>query len=145
VRGEVVIELTTERTERAAVGSTLHADGHGAVTIIASRPHQGRWIVSLEGVHDRSAAEALHGARLLAEPIVVPGELFAHDIIGAPVVDTTGAACGTVEAVQANPAADLLVLDNGALVPATFLVERRADGVVVIDPPEGLLDLNSRQ
>jgi 16S rRNA processing protein RimM len=145
VRGEVVVELTTERTERAAVGSTLHAEGHGPVTITASRPHLGRWIVALEGVADRAAAEALHGARLLAEPITDPGELFAHDLIGSPVVDTAGGACGTVEAVQANPAADLLVLDTGALVPATFLVERRADGVVVIDPPPGLLDLNPRQ
>ena len=145
MRGDVVIELTTERTERAAVGSTLHAEGHGPVTITASRPHQGRWIVTLEGINERAADEALHGARLLAEPIAEPDELFAHDLIGLPVVDTAGAACGTVEAVQANPAADLLVLDTGALVPATFLVERRADGVVVIDPPAGLLDLNSRE
>lgn len=140
MRGEVVIELTTERTERAAVGSTLHAEGRGPVTITASRPHQGRWIVSLEGVHDRSAADALHGVRLLAEPIADPSELFAHDLIGSPVVDTAGAACGTVEAVQANPAADLLVLDSGALVPIRFLVERR-DHVLVVDTPPGLFDL----
>ena len=43
--------------------------------------------------------------------------------------------------MQANPASDLLVLRSGVLVPAVFLVERRADGVVVIDPPEGLADL----
>jgi 16S rRNA processing protein RimM len=141
VRGEVVVELTTERTERVAVGSTLHADCHGTLTVTASRPHQGRWIVSFAGVADRSAADALHGAVLRAEPIVDADELFAHDLIGCRVVDTAGAACGEVVAIQGNPASDLIVLDTGALVPAAFLVEHRADGVVVIDPPPGLLDL----
>jgi 16S rRNA processing protein RimM len=46
---------------------------------------------------------------------------------------------GTVESVVANPASDLLELDTGALVPLTFVVERRP-GVVVIDPPDDLLD-----
>jgi 16S rRNA processing protein RimM len=45
-----------------------------------------------------------------------------------------------VAAVEANPAHDLLVLDDGALVPMVFVVEQR-DGVVVIDPPDGLFDL----
>jgi len=47
---------------------------------------------------------------------------------------------GRVVSVEANPAHDLLVLDGGALVPMVFVVEQR-DGVVVIDPPEGLFDL----
>ena len=43
-------------------------------------------------------------------------------------------------AVEANPAHDLLVLEGGALVPVVFVVDRR-DGTVVVDVPEGLLDL----
>jgi 16S rRNA processing protein RimM len=42
--------------------------------------------------------------------------------------------------VVANPAADLLELDGGALVPVTFVVGHAA-GEITIDPPEGLLDL----
>jgi hypothetical protein len=42
--------------------------------------------------------------------------------------------------VQDNPAHDLLVLDSGALVPIVFVVEQRA-GTVVVDPPDGLLEL----
>ena len=41
---------------------------------------------------------------------------------------------------MANPAADLLELDSGALVPVVFVVDH-APGRVTIDPPEGLLDL----
>jgi 16S rRNA processing protein RimM len=141
VRGELVLALTTERTERAAVDSVLHTKTGRALTITASRPHQGKWIVAVDGIVDRTGADELHGAALFAEPIDDVDELFAHELIGAAVVDVAGNECGTVEAVQANPAADLLVLDTGALVPAVFLVEQRPDGTVVIDPPAGLLDL----
>jgi 16S rRNA processing protein RimM len=41
---------------------------------------------------------------------------------------------------QANPAHDLLLLDTGALVPMVFVVEHEP-GVVVVDLPDGLLDL----
>ena len=45
-----------------------------------------------------------------------------------------------IRSVIENPAADLLELDSGALVPLTFVTEQR-DDVTVIDPPAGLFDL----
>jgi 16S rRNA processing protein RimM len=42
--------------------------------------------------------------------------------------------------VIANPASDLLELDNGALVPSVFVVESAA-GRIVIDPPDGLFEV----
>jgi 16S rRNA processing protein RimM len=60
--------------------------------------------------------------------------------VGASVTDTHGVAHGTVVAVEANPAHDLLVLDDGTLVPIVFVVEHRP-GVVIVDPPDGLFDL----
>ena len=141
VRGEGVVELRTDRTERVAPGSVLVTKDGRRLEVLASRPHQHRFIVSFDGVVDRAGADALHGAVLFAEPLDDPDELWTHDLIGAPVVDVNGADWGEVEAVQANPASDLLVLRSGVLVPAVFLVERREDGVVVIDPPEGLADL----
>jgi 16S rRNA processing protein RimM len=56
------------------------------------------------------------------------------------VRDRAGALLGSVVAVEANPAHDLLVLDGGALVPMVFVVSSD-EGVVVVDPPDGLLDL----
>ena len=73
------------------------------------------------------------------------GALWVHELIGARVVDVSGAARGRVVAVVANPASDLLELDGGQLVPLRFVVggvDRDGDGAVVrIDPPEGLFDL----
>ena len=140
VRGDLIVKLLTDRAERVAPGSVLHADGHGPLTVVASRPHQTGWIVTFEGVLDRSGAEALQGAVLRADPIDDPSELWAHDVIGLAVVDAAGVRRGAVESVQANPASDLLVLDTGALVPVLFVVDRRDDSLVV-DAPDGLFDL----
>jgi 16S rRNA processing protein RimM len=138
--GEVVVVLVTDRLERVAPGSVLDADGR-RLTVTASRPHQRNHIVSFEGVGDRDAAEQLQGATLRAPVIDDPNELWVHELIGARVVTIDGADVGVVDAVEANPASDILVLDNGALVPARFVVEQRDDTTVVIDPPEGLFDL----
>ena len=138
IRGEVIIELFTNRTERVAPGSILTSP-LGALEVARSTPHQGRWIVSLVGVADRNQAEALRNTLLSAEPIEDEGELWVHELIGAEVVDVTGRVHGRVESVEANPASDLLVLGDGRLVPLTFVIESSA-GRVVVDVPPGLLD-----
>ncbi len=58
------------------------------------------------------------------------------------MVEVDGTEHGVCVSVLANPAADLLELDSGALVPSNFVVSN-ADGVVLVDTPEGLFDLDS--
>ena len=82
----------------------------------------------------------MQGARLYADPLDDPAELWVHEVIGRPVLDMDGHLCGVVESVQGNPASDLLVLDSGTLVPVRFVVEER-DDALVIDAPDGLFDL----
>ena len=142
VRGDVLVLLTTERTARVAPGSVLHTD-RGPLTVERSSPHQGKWIVHFGGLDVREVADAWRGVVLRAEAIEGDdgdGELWVHELIGAAVVLGDGTALGTVTEVHANPAADLLVLDTGALVPVVFITGHR-DGAVTIDPPEGLFDL----
>ena len=144
LRGEVAVRFTSNRPERSEPGAVLFA-GVRELVITASRPHQGRMLVYFEGVADRTAAEALQGVELTAAPLgddveLDDDELWVHEVVGAEVRDRAGAVVGRVVSVEANPAHDLLVLDGGALVPMVFVVEQR-DGVVVIDPPEGLFDL----
>ena len=74
-----------------------------------------------------------------AEPLDDPDELWVHELVGEAVVETDGTARGRCVAVVENPAADLLELDSGALVPVVFVVDH-ADGRIVIDPPAGLFD-----
>ncbi len=141
VRGEVVVDLVSNRPEqRLAQGSVLQSE-RGALEVVGSRPHQNRWIVAFAGVADRNQAESLRGAVLSAPALDEDDALWVHELVGAEVVDTNGQRFGAVEAVEANPASDLLVLPGGHLVPLVFVVERRVDGTVVIDPPPGLFDL----
>ncbi len=141
VRGEVVVDLVSNRPERRlAAGSVLTWQG-GELEVVGARPHQGRWLVTFAGVDDRNAAERLRGATLSAPAIDDEDDvLWVHELVGAEVVDTAGRNHGRVEAVEANPASDLLVLEGERLVPLVFVVERRPDGKVVVDPPAGLLE-----
>ena len=140
LRGEVLVALSSDRTSRLAPGSVLETD-RGPVTVVSSAPHQDRFIVQLEGVTDRSVAETWRGVVLRAEPLDDDeGSLWVHELIGAQVALVDGTSVGIVAEVQANPAADLLVLDTGALVPVVFITDH-APGRVTIDPPEGLLEL----
>lgn len=142
IRGDVIVELTTTRTERLSPGTVLASDA-GGFTVERASPHQGKWIVTFAEIPDRTAAEQLRGTTLRAEPVAGDdGELWIHELIGAAVVDVDGQPIGEVTAVQANPASDLLVLADGHLVPLTFVVSRSPDGTVVIDPPAGLFDLD---
>ena len=139
VRGDVVVALVTDRLERVSVGAELFAAGR-PLLVVASRPHQKHHIVSFEGVCTREDADALHGVVLFAEPLEDDDELWVHDLIGSAVMNPAGDRLGVVESVQANPASDLLVLDTGALIPVVFIVSQDA-GAVLVDLPEGLLDL----
>lgn len=131
--------LTTDRTERLAPGAVLHTPT-GTLTVESSRPHQNGWLVLFEGVLRREEADDLRGTPLRAEPLDDPETVWVHELIGATVVDEAGTVLGTVMAVEDNPAADLLVLDGGGLIPMTFVVATAGDRVTV-DIPEGLLDL----
>jgi 16S rRNA processing protein RimM len=138
LKGEVIVDLSTDRLERLAPGTTLQTD-HGALTVRHSQPHQHRWIVAFEGVADRDAADALRGTILRAEPIEDADTLWVHELIGSDVHDVTGRRLGKVTEVEANPASDLLVLEDGALIPLRFVVEQSDNGLVV-DIPEGLIE-----
>jgi 16S rRNA processing protein RimM len=139
LKGDVLVTLSTNRTERLAVGAEFETDG-GSVRVVSVKPHQHRFIVGFDGF-DRDRAEATRGTVLRAEAIDDPDALWVHDLIGSAVVDVDGRAAGVVASVEANPASDLLVLEGEVLVPMTFVVEQ-GEGFVVVDPPAGLLDVN---
>ena len=152
IRGEVVVEAVTNRRERFMTGAVLHA-GDRVFRVRRASPQGGpdpagrmsrdRWIVSFDGVDDRNDAERLRGTVLTGEPLdhedAGGDEVWVHEVVGSEMVDQAGRVLGRVAAVEANPASDLLVLEDGHLVPMVFVVETTA-GRVVVDPPAGLLD-----
>ena len=113
-----------------------------------ARPQGRVWAVKVEGVSDRTAAERLVGAEVLAprEALGEAGEgrIFWSDLEGLEVVTAAGAAVGRVTGMYDTGAVDVLVVTGPGgekLVPLAPYVEvDRAAGRIVVDPPEGLLD-----
>ena len=141
LRGEVVVEAISNRDERFLPGSVLYISGEPR-PIATSRRHQNRWLVRFEGVDDRTAAQALRGIVVTGDPLgdLPENEIWVHELVGVSVTDTAGNDLGKVVAVEANPAHDILVTDQGVLIPIVFVVEH-GDGSAVVDLPEGLLQL----
>ena len=153
VRGEVVVEVRTdEPSQRFADGSELSTEpgSVGPLTVHHAREHSGRLVVAFAQVSDRTAAEALRGTLLLAD--VDPGEqagpdeFYDHQLVGLRACTRTGEDVGEVVAVEHGGAQDLLVVrraDAEVLVPFVTAIVPEVDlraGVVVLDPPGGLLD-----
>lgn len=137
--GELVAQLTTNRSERLAPGSVLYTEARQLV-VSSSRPMDKNFLVRFDGIVTREGADELAGETLFAEPLADPDELWVHELIGGTVVDGGGVERGVVEAVEANPASDLLVLDSGSLVPLRF-VTNFSDGLITVDVPPGLFEL----
>ncbi len=170
VRGEVVIRVRTDEPDlRFAVGAVLDvgrtlaagtgedADG-GQLTVAAARWHSGQLLVAFTGVTDRTAAGELTGSWLSLDsgqlpPTTDPDEFRDHELIGLSVRTTTGDAVGVVTdvlhygqdllVIRRAPAKDSGARDGECLVPFVTAIVPVVDvgaGVIVIDPPPGLLD-----
>jgi 16S rRNA processing protein RimM len=144
LRGQVVVELWTNRPERMQPGARLQGPA-GELEVVRASPQapvggRARWLVSFRGLAAREDAEALRGALLTAAPLADAEAWWVHDLIGAQVVAPDGGLIGVVEAVEANPASDLLVLADGRLIPLHFIVARQP-GQLTADVPPGLLEL----
>jgi len=153
IRGEVVVEVTTDAPERFAPGSTLDVGDPASpvpYTVAGSRPHQGRLLVTLDGIEDRTAAESLRGSFLSipASRARAPeeGRYYAFQLEGLSVVDEDGVDLGVMKGVLENPANDLWVIRVGerdVLVPAVREFVRDVDlaaGRIVLRPIPGLFD-----
>lgn len=166
IRGEVVIGVRTDEPDlRFAVGATLDArstsddagpeNGAGGerLTVASVRWHSGQLLVAFAGITDRTAASELTGSWLSVDSSQLPDtgdpdEFRDYELIGLSVRTCAGDPVGVVTDVlhygqdllvvrrQDEPGGEALVPFVKAIVPE---VDLRA-GVVVIDPPPGLLD-----
>ncbi|WP_328404007.1 ribosome maturation factor RimM [Nocardia sp. NBC_00403] len=159
VRGELVVEVRTDEPEaRFAPGTTLRGRLARSkevrdFTVESAREHSGRLLVHVAGVADRTAADALRGTLFFVDSADLPpsedsDEYYDHELEGLTVQLTDGTVVGKVTEVLHSAAGELLSVraaedDREILIPfvnAIVPTVSLADGLVVIDPPEGLLD-----
>ena len=155
VRGEVTIEVRTDDPElRFTVGADLLTDPaeRGPLTVVHRRWHREVLLLSFEGVESREAAELLRDTLLLVPleslpALEDPDDFYDHQLVGLTARLVDGSVLGEVEAVR-HEGGDLLVVrraDGGeALIPFVKAIVPTVDlgaGCLVVDPPEGLLEL----
>lgn len=148
IRGEVAVLALSEVPGRFVPGSILRLEDGRTLTVEKARTHHRRQLVKFEQVGDRTEAEALRGQVLLvpaadAPPIEEEGRFWVHQVVGLDVVTEDGRTLGRIREVQANPANDLWVTDDGAVIPAVRQVVRDVDldrRVVTVHELPGLLD-----
>jgi 16S rRNA processing protein RimM len=113
-----------------------------------ARPQGRLWAVKVEGISDRTAAERLVGAEVLAPREALgdagEGRHLWVDLEGLEVVTVAGEAVGRVTGLYETGGVDVLVVKGARgekLVPlAPYVAVDREGRRIVVDPPEGLLD-----
>lgn len=155
-RGQVIVNPETDFAEqRFRVGAVLLV-GSGPDptprTIMAVRFHQNRPVIALEGVETMNEAEALAGSDLLVQASTVEplpeGTFYRHDLVGCEVRNVQDQLIGRVSAVEGTMDRSYLVVEGRhgeVLIPLVAGICVRVDpaaGSIVVNPPDGLLELN---
>ena len=158
LRGEVVVNPETDFPEqRFSPGGVVYAqrgEGVVALPIEAVRFHKGRPIVKFGGVDDIDVAESLATCELRvpasAQQALPDDQFYVHALVGCSVRTVAGVRVGSVVDVQGVPGAHRLIVrrvdtEDEVDIPLADSICVNVDvhrKVVVISPPDGLLELN---
>lgn len=152
VHGDVLVEIVTDFPERMAPGVTVgfgESQPDRYLTVHALRHHKGCWLLSLDGVRDRRAAEQLVPAWVFLaaqERSSLPENYYyEHELVGCRCRAPDGADLGQVaELLDLGGGTLLRVTTDGGrevLVPFRSPIVVRVDlasAVIHLDPPAGL-------
>jgi 16S rRNA processing protein RimM len=161
-RGEVLAEVLTDFPGRfRELGRTFLGNGkHPAepVTVEQVWPHKGRMVLKFSGVNSISEAERLVGLHILIpreeRMPLPPHHYYLWELKGCEVVTERGGTrreVGTVTEVELTGGVGLLRVarrdgrQGELLIPLAQAICTRIDPkakIIVIDPPEDLLELN---
>jgi 16S rRNA processing protein RimM len=158
IRGQVIVSVETDfPAERFRPGAELFVERDGTVrplTLTTVRFHRDRPVVGIAGVETMNDAETLAGCELrvpIDQLAPLPGGTFyRHDLIGCRVETPAGELVGPVQNVEGTLSGSRLVVaatGGEVLIPLVAEICKTIDVVgrrIVIDPPKGLLELNSR-
>ena len=141
IKGELRLKLFSDSAESLSRHDKLYVGG-AERRLLSIRDSGKTAVARLEGVEDRSAAEALRGSLVEIDRSALPpleeGEYYHADLIGLPAVDGEGGLVGVVAAVENYGAGDLLEIERGdgkrSLIPFKDGIADLEDGRIVLDP-----------
>ena len=119
--------------------------------IESSKPHKKQFLIKLRGVTHIDSARQHIGATVLVDDtalaVLEPGQYYQYQVIGFEVVDVNGMVIGTVVSTLSTAGGELYVVQGSEkehLIPAVKEIVEKVDFAekkMVINPPDGLLDL----
>jgi 16S rRNA processing protein RimM len=152
VRGLVIVEPTSDAISQLEPGRVLHLGAsQRTARLVGLTPHQGRYLMELEGFDSRASAESLRGETIevpLADLSPLPhGVYYRWQIVGLRAVTEDGLDLGEIVEVFSTGANDVYEVERPdgrrLLLPAISSVVRTIDlegGVVRIHLLPGLID-----
>jgi 16S rRNA processing protein RimM len=148
IRGDMKIAPFTDRPEDFQQYPHVFVGPQQQRCAVKSfRPYQGNWLLHLDGVETREAAERLHGQEIFIELAQRPrqeGEFYAREVIGLKVRTVEGEELGEVTEILVTGANDVYVVkgERGEiLLPARVEVIKGIDvevGIMTVELLPGL-------
>lgn len=141
IKGEVRLKLFTESVAGLKAHKSVYIGGERR-EIRDLRDANKTAIARLDGVSDRTAAEALRGQLVEVDRAALPplgeGEYYHADLVGLPCVDDAGSPIGAVAAIENFGAGDLIevLLPTGkrSLIPFREPIAVLGEDRIVLDP-----------
>lgn len=141
VKGELRLKLFSDSVESLSRHENVYVRGLER-RLLSVRDGGNTAVARIEGVADRSAAEALRGSLVEVDRSALPpleeGEYYHADLIGLAAVDSDGRQIGTVAAVENYGAGDLLEIEDDkgrkSLIPFRDGIADLEDGRIIVDP-----------
>lgn len=157
LRGEISVQDLTDFPHRFSPNSILYVENPGVdplpLRVEKSRHHGQFWILKLEGIENRNAADALRRRELLipqhALQALPQNHYYLFHLVGCEVLDLSEQLLGTVTGVLETgggallevlgPKGETLIPLVEGIVVAMDIASRR----IRVNPPAGLVGLNS--
>ncbi|KPA15947.1 16S rRNA processing protein RimM [Candidatus Magnetomorum sp. HK-1] len=117
-------------------------------SILSIKPHKRNYLITLEGISDRTQAEAFVDTDIYIERKALPDldsdTYYWFEIVGLDVVDTSGIHQGVVRSIMETGSNDVYVIEKNNdeyLLPAITSVIKDIDldqHRIIVDLPDGL-------
>lgn len=153
IKGELKCDPTSAGRAVFSPGAQFRCEHDGrsqTIRIETLREHKGRFLITLTGAADATAAQAFTGSTLYADRDRIelePGEYLDVDLVGCVVNSVDGITYGLVTGVEHYPSSDMLIV-GGQMLPMVKAFIRSIDTAkkhITVEVPPGLLDNNAEQ
>ena len=153
IRGKLKVEVATDFPQRFTPPAKIYINRQ-PMTVTSADWHKGQVIIQLDGIDSVREAEKLRGQLIEihhSQAYILPeGQYYHFQLIGLEVRTTHGELLGNVTQILDTPGHDIYVVSGTKgeiLIPAIDDVVTAIDlsqGYLVIEPIEGLLNLNEK-